>query len=125
MAVHLKLNTSDDEEETKKVENLEAVDAEESADTNANGEQTKRKRKRKRKKKSDKDDASASASKSVPGDDDDGDNVDKLNSLDHTVYVEGIPFVCKEDQVKDFFVSNGCPDVLQMRLPTWVLYLQL
>ena len=40
----------------------------------------------------------------------------KLTSMDHTVYVEGIPFDCSEDDVKQFFVSNGVEDVIQMRL---------
>lgn len=66
----------------------------------------KRKRKRKRKKK----DTSSSLS---------GDDVNKLDSLEHTVYVEGIPFHCTEQDVKDFFVQNGIEDIIQMRLPTW------
>ena len=109
----------DDEQESNEVEKKElkkdkplgtAGDADD-----ADGEATtKRKRKRKRKKKSG--DASGptetnnAASSEMTS--------DKLNSLDHTVYVEGIPFVCSEDEVKKFFVSNGCEDVLQMRLPT-------
>mmetsp|Transcript_7677 Transcript_7677/g.11024 ORF Transcript_7677/g.11024 Transcript_7677/m.11024 type:complete len:316 (-) Transcript_7677:84-1031(-) len=43
----------------------------------------------------------------------------KLASLEHTVYVEGIPFDCTEDEVRDFFVSNGIDDILQLRLPRW------
>mmetsp|Transcript_19231 Transcript_19231/g.27724 ORF Transcript_19231/g.27724 Transcript_19231/m.27724 type:complete len:267 (+) Transcript_19231:25-825(+) len=61
------------------------------------------------------------------GDDDDDNNNDnddsketnKLASLEHTIYVEGIPFDCQEDAVKQFFVDHGCSDVLQMRLPRW------
>lgn len=78
-------------------------------------ESTKRKRKRKRKKKSS--EASGSSESTNNANSTDG-GLDKLNSLEHTVYVEGIPFVCKEEEVKNFFVSNGCEDVLQMRLPT-------
>ena len=44
---------------------------------------------------------------------------EKIHSLDYTVYVEGLPFDCNEDEIKEFFVSNGCQDVLQMRLPRW------
>ncbi len=80
-------------------------------------EGSKRKRKRKRKKKSG-NTAESSESSNNTDKTECGGGLDKLNSLEHTVYVEGIPFVCTEDQVKDFFVSNGCEDVLQMRLPT-------
>ena len=41
----------------------------------------------------------------------------KLSSLHHTVYVEGIPFDCSEEEVKEFFVSNGCDGIIQLRLP--------
>jgi hypothetical protein len=37
--------------------------------------------------------------------------------MEHTVYVEGIPFDCGEDDVKHFFVDNGIDDVIQLRLP--------
>lgn len=41
-------------------------------------------------------------------------------AVDRTVYVEGIPFTCTPDQVKEFFTEQGClQDVLEMRLPTW------
>lgn len=68
------------------------------------------KRKRKRKRKSKQEDGTAS-SQQQEGDD------SKLSSLDLTVYVEGIPFDCSEEDVRDFFVSNGCEDILQLRLP--------
>ena len=45
------------------------------------------------------------------------DRIAKLGSMDHTVYVEGIPFDCSEDDVKQFFVDNGIDDVIQLRLP--------
>jgi nucleolin len=41
------------------------------------------------------------------------------DQVDHTVYVEGIPFESNADQVKEFFVSKGILDVLELRLPTW------
>lgn len=72
--------------------------------------QTKRKRKRRRKNKGD-----GSAKNSNDNDGGLGQE-EKLNSLDHTVYVEGIPFDCTEDEVKGFFLENGCEDVLQLRL---------
>ena len=78
---------------------------------------SKRKRKRKRKKKA--------AAASGGGDNTSSTGGDltveqKIESLDHTVFVEGIPFDCSEDEVKGFFSENGCPDVIQMRLPRYV-----
>jgi nucleolin len=76
-------------------------------------EKSKRKRKRKRKK------------HGVKGDEDDVDearNIDleeKLHSLDHTIYVEGLPFDATEEEVREFFVSGGCTDIVQLRLPRW------
>lgn len=75
----------------------------------------KRKRKRKRKKK---DSAGGSVGTGGGGSDVAGQE-EKLTSMDHTVYVEGIPFDCSEDDVRAFFEENGCGDVLQMRLPRW------
>ena len=78
------------------------------------GEQ-KPKRKRKRKRKS-KQAAAGDTSVGEQGEDSNK-NAKKLTSLDLTVYVEGIPFDCSEKDVKDFFVSNGCEDIIQLRLP--------
>lgn len=70
---------------------------------------SKRKRKRKRKTKATDDATVEQSSKNA--------NETKLASLDHTVYVEGIPFDCSEEDVKGFFELNQCSDILQMRLP--------
>lgn len=43
----------------------------------------------------------------------------KLTSNDYTVYTEGLPYDCTEESVKDFFASNGCNDIMQLRLPKW------
>ena len=43
----------------------------------------------------------------------------KMTSLDHTVYVEGIPFDCTEEDVKQWFVTHECADIIQMRLSRW------
>jgi len=72
---------------------------------------SKRKRKRKRKTKATDDATVEQSSKNA--------NETKLASLDHTVYVEGIPFDCSEEDVKGFFELNQCSDILQMRLPRW------
>lgn len=69
----------------------------------------KRKRKRKRKNKE------IEANGSKP--DQDSSTEAKLASLDHTVFVEGIPFDCSEEDLKEFFVTHGCGDIIQMRLP--------
>jgi nucleolin len=42
-----------------------------------------------------------------------------LQSVEHTVFVEGLPFTCTPEQVRHFFEAHGCADVLDMRLPTW------
>jgi nucleolin len=44
----------------------------------------------------------------------------KDTTVDHTVYVEGIPFESNPDEVKQFFVEQGgITDILELRLPTW------
>ena len=78
-------------------------------DDNDETNKAKRKRKRKRKAKKDDDDTSPP----------DGAEQQKMASLDHTVYVEGIPFDCTEEDVKQWFVSHNCADILQMRLSRW------
>ncbi len=101
---------NDDKKDPKEEGNEEGEEAE---------EKSKRKRKRKRKKKStDNDDNDESNNKNLNG----GKNhEEKVNSLEYTVYVEGIPFDCTEEDVKGFFVEHGCEDVIQMRLPRYVL----
>jgi nucleolin len=87
-------------------------------------ETSKRRRKRKRKKKAAVDDEEDDNAK---GDDDAAEkvhtNVDgdkkKATELDRTVFVEGIPFSCTQDDVKTFFVSNGVDDIEDIRLPRW------
>jgi hypothetical protein len=76
----------------------------------------KRKRKRKRKKGGD----SQNESSAAPEEDADI-NAKKMTSVDYTVFVEGIPFDCTEDEVGNFFAVNGCKDVIQMRLPRYVM----
>jgi hypothetical protein len=75
----------------------------------------KRKRKRKRKKKGVAD-GDGGADGGGGGGSDEG-RLAKLGSMEHTVYVEGIPFDCSEDDVKQFFVDNGIDNVIQLRLP--------
>jgi nucleolin len=69
----------------------------------------KKQRKRKRKRKA-----------MTENDENDDDNDDKEDdSNDNTVYVEGIPFDATVERVREFFVSNGVADVVELRLPTW------
>ena len=111
---HDKFDSDEEKESPTTVDKKESKKEDKAQDEGEGEESTKRKRKRKRKKKSS--EASGSSETNNANSTDGG--LDKLNSLEHTVYVEGIPFVCKEEEVKNFFVSNGCEDVLQMRLPT-------
>jgi len=77
---------------------------------------SKRKRKRKRKKKN----SNQQEAGSTPGNDtvEDGDNTGQ-SMVEHTVYVEGIPFDSSSDDVKGFFVAAGIDDIRELRLPTW------
>jgi len=81
----------------------------------------KRKRKRKRKKKNSPTEETGDSDCNGVTSTTDGviSQEDKLSSLEYTVYVEGVRFDGSETDVKDFFVQNGCPDVLQMRMARW------
>ncbi|KAL3935913.1 MAG: hypothetical protein SGBAC_008659 [Bacillariaceae sp.] len=93
-----------DNEQNPKVE-----EEDKGASENADAPKRKRKRKRKKKKTEDEDEQEVDAV----------DEQHSQNSVECTVYVEGIPFDSSPDQVKEFFVSNGILDVKEMRLPTW------
>ena len=73
----------------------------------------KRKRKRKRKKKSTPEEDSAMTKDELE------DQNSPQSMVQCTVYVEGIPFDATPDQVKQFFVTAGIEDVVELRLPTW------
>ena len=97
-------------------ENKESeVTKEEEAATNDNGEEgeekKKRKRKRNRKKKTDTTDAENTTEPEA--------DAAKLSSVEHTVFIEGLPFTSSEDQIRAFFNDLGCNDILQLRLPVW------
>eukprot|EP00934_Nitzschia_sp_Nitz4_P000744 Nitzschia sp. Nitz4//scaffold5_size260463//86691//87548//NITZ4_000969-RA/size260463-processed-gene-0.122-mRNA-1//-1//CDS//3329555301//744//frame0 len=71
----------------------------------------KRKRKRKRKKKA----AETQEEETEP----EG-AAQSQDSVECTVFVEGIPFDATSDKLKEFFASNGdINDIIEMRLPTW------
>jgi nucleolin len=71
----------------------------------------KRKRKRNRKSKSatsdDKPDNTTPSSSST------------TDTTTHTVFIEGLPFTSTPSDVRTFFETHGCSDILEMRLPTW------
>lgn len=74
----------------------------------------KRKRKRNRKKKTDTTDAAA-----TDGSSNEVVDAAKLSSVEHTVFIEGLPFTSSEEEVRSFFATHGCNDILQLRLPVW------
>jgi len=43
----------------------------------------------------------------------------KTAQVDRTCYLEGIPFAAQPDQVRQFFIDNGCSDIEDLRLPVW------
>ena len=100
----------DDEQEEPVVDDVDVVDDNnnDNNDDNNDTDKPKRKRKRKRKNKENEGGESKPEHDSTEA---------KLSSLHHTVYVEGIPFDCSEEEVKEFFVSNGCDGIIQLRLP--------
>ena len=75
-------------------------------------EKKKRKRKRNRKKKTDTTDAKNNANEPET-------DAAKLSSVEHTVFIEGLPFTSSEEEIRSFFTDLGCSDILQLRLPVW------
>ena len=84
-------------------------------DVGDNNSKPKRKRKRKRKKATTE---GATTDESTTK----GQQEQQQDSVDRTVYVEGIPFDASEDDLRNFFSTNGVNDVLEMRLPRCVFF---
>lgn len=105
----------DDDNQDDVVDDAPDVNEDNDGEEEGSDEPKKRKRKRKRKKAS-ADDTDADGSK-----DNASVNVDatKLQSTEHTVFIEGLPFTSSEEAVRSFFASHGCTDIVQLRLPTW------
>mmetsp|Transcript_20741 Transcript_20741/g.46935 ORF Transcript_20741/g.46935 Transcript_20741/m.46935 type:complete len:329 (-) Transcript_20741:63-1049(-) len=102
-------------DESVKPKEAEAANATNDIIDNGEGDDaTKKKRKRKRKRK-----AKSPIEEENPDESSNSDDVAKLQSVDHTVFVEGLPFSASEDDVRSFFAQNGCDDILQIRLPRW------
>jgi nucleolin len=108
MAKKIKEEENEDVADEEQKQQQPTEDAEEDDDAPAAG---KRKRKRKRKNKT-AEEVTTNEIKNTP-------STLLRDQVDHTVYVEGIPFDANADQVKEFFVSHGIIDVLELRLPTW------
>ena len=118
---------ADDDKDTEsmKEHQLAEEDADEGCGSNDNNdggdgkdESTKRKRKRNRKKKSSGDDAAEKTGGSL-ADTASAKKQQLLSSVEHTVFIEGLPFTSTSDQVRHFFEVHGCTDIIDMRLPTW------
>lgn len=113
----------DDKIDTESSKEQLAEDADEGCGSNDNNdgddekdETTKRKRKRNRKKKSCGDDGVVNTSSA------DAASAKKqqlLSSVEHTVFIEGLPFTSTSDQVRHFFEVHGCTNIIDLRLPTW------
>ena len=96
--------------------NNQDVDEDNDANDTAEGGTSKRKRKRKRKRKTK--EGQGDVDEEGDEDDDNGNNTTN-DAVEHTVFVEGIPFDATPEDVKTFFVENGVEDVIELRLPTW------
>ena len=92
-------------------------------DPGSEGEAEKKRRKRKRKKTAAEEGANATEGGSGAAEAD-----TSLQSVpesaaafvnDRTVYIEGIPFTCTEDDVRSFFQSVKSGSITSLRLPTW------
>lgn len=44
---------------------------------------------------------------------------ERSNQVDRTVFVEGIPYTAKPDDVREFFRQHGLEDIEDVRLPVW------
>ncbi|KAL7538062.1 hypothetical protein ACHAXR_008274 [Thalassiosira sp. AJA248-18] len=108
-----KSNNEAVDDDAKPADN-DAAAATEEGDDNAAEEPKKRKRKRNRKKKTS-DSADGANNDSTPTDAE----AAKLQSIEHTVFIEGLPFTSSEHAIRTFFAAHGCNDILQLRLPTW------
>ena len=112
------MGSKDEPVEEPVEEHEDGDDSKEIDDEQQKPEGSKRKRKRKRKKKSK--DESEQVTEAENEEQEEEDETVQQNSVDCTVYVEGIPFDARPDDVKEFFESNGqITDILELRLPTW------
>jgi nucleolin len=103
-----------------------AEEKEEIEDDAGEGDETKGKRKRKRKRKAKQTDTEGAEAGEATGEVDNTSadvlgkvDMTKTNQVDRTVFVEGIPYVCAEQDVRDFFIGHGVEDIEELRLPVW------
>mmetsp|Transcript_26055 Transcript_26055/g.53744 ORF Transcript_26055/g.53744 Transcript_26055/m.53744 type:complete len:366 (+) Transcript_26055:100-1197(+) len=105
----------DDQEDRGKIEHSKNQEDDGDEEKEKDDTTKKRKRKRKRNKKSTEDASGGTTAKDSAADSD----VSKQVSAEYTVFIEGLPFTSTEDDIRAFFDSHGCQDILQMRLPKW------
>lgn len=104
-------------DQTDEEENHEDADPDDGDDGTGGASKRRRKRKRKRKTSSKEDDDGNDNEEA--GENMNDDNKDISYAVEHTVFVEGIPFDATPEDVKTFFIQNGIDDVIELRLPTW------
>jgi nucleolin len=117
------MTTTTKEQETDETTPRDAAENDEEIEHDEDEPKGKRKRKRKRKAKQQETEASATDA----GGEIDNTSADvlgkvdmtKTNQVDRTVFVEGIPYVCSEQDVRDFFSGHGLEDIEDLRLPVW------
>ena len=106
-------------------EEEEAAAVEEEEDPGSEGEAEKRKRKRKRKKTVAEEGTDAAEGGRTNGAAEADTSLQSVPESaaafvnDRTVYIEGIPFTCTEDDVRSFFQSVKSGSITSLRLPTW------
>ena len=110
-------NRDEDGAHKSKDDTAISTNEEQNEEGDVDGEDVPKKRKRKRNRKKKNDDTPAADGVSTVTSDDA--TAAKLSSVEHTVFIEGLPFTSNEEQIRAFFTQYGCNDILQLRLPTW------
>lgn len=115
-----------DEEKTEPQDGAEASTTDKTTTTTS-----KRKRKRKRSKKTDHTTENTAQAEETPATTTlTADETTKTQEVDRTIFVEGIPFTCTPDQIRDFFAQHlkhksdaadddDDPLIVDLRLPVW------
>ena len=110
-------NSTDDSQlnTNKKEENGDGDDT--STNNHEEETNTRKRRKRTRKKKSGDSTPDGPENKGVTSQQQQ--QLQLANSVEHTVFIEGLPFTSTESDIRFFFTSHDCHDIVQLRLPTW------
>jgi nucleolin len=110
--------TGDDEDEMEG-KTTKVVDEEEEEDPAAEEHEEKGRRKRKRKRKAKQAETNGDSKEAVDESNVENKDNTKASQVERTVFVEGIPYVCSEHDVRKFFLDHGLPDIEDIRLPVW------